>query len=165
MRIVSVTSDTLPAAKTLVDRVFRAQGPFERLFFWMYRHRGSATARMAMRLRGISEFTALWVALSDDGAVIGTTGLYRYRKDAHEAVWLSWFCVAPESRHSGVGGCLLDFTIEQARVTGAAFLRLYTSDIPNEAAAQRLYESRGLMVYESRNRVFYQLFRRQMQLA
>jgi len=117
-----------------------------------------------MRLGRISELRDQWVALDDDGRVLGTTGLYRYRKDAHEAVWLSWFCVAPESRRAGVGGQMLDFTIERARATGATFLRLYTSDVSNEAAAQRLYESRGLNIYQTRNRFFYRLIKREMRL-
>lgn len=164
LRIEIMDSATLSEAKALVDRVFPAQGPFERLFPWTFIGRESAFSRAVLRLAGVSELTEFWVAIDDDGTVIGTTGLYRHCKDAHEAVWLSWFCVAPESRGNGLGGRLLDFSIERARRSGADFLRLYTSDTQNEAAAQRLYEGRGLRVYQSRNRILYRLLRRELRL-
>ncbi len=165
LNIVAVTEDTIGAAQALVNRVFPVQSPVEKLFFWTYARRESRSGKLAMRLAGIAEFTALWVALDEENTVVGTTGLYRYRKDAHEAVWLSWFCVAPEARGAGLGGRLLDFTIEQARPTGAKVLRLYTSNLPSEAVAQRLYESRGLTIYRTKNRLFYQHLERERQLT
>jgi GNAT superfamily N-acetyltransferase len=84
--------------------------------------------------------------------------------DEGEAVWLDWFCVAPGSRGKGVGGQLLDFTVERARASGARFLRLYAWDGARWQAAFRLYESRGFRIYQTRNRVVYRLIRFELEL-
>jgi GNAT superfamily N-acetyltransferase len=165
VQVKAVDAGTLPGAKALVDRVFPHQTPAERLFFWVWPRRMTKLGRALLALARVAELTEVWVAVDDDGAVLGTTGLYRYRKDADEAFWLTWFCVAPESRGAGVGAQLLDFSIAQARQRGAHFLRLYTSDDPNEAVAQNLYESRGLQVYETRNRILYRELRRELRLV
>ena len=162
--IEEVTPGTMPAARALVDRVFRGQGPFASAFFRACEHRDSRLARAYLWLAGMSEVTGLWVALDSDGAVIGASALCRRREGPHDSLWLSWLCVAPESRRGGVGGRLLDFTIEKARASRAAFLRLHTSDLPNEAPAQSLYESRGLRVCRTHDRVFYRLIERELQL-
>lgn len=85
-----------------------------------------------------------WVVLSENSSVIGFTGLYGYTKDRDNALWLGWTCVSPTARGMGIGGKLVDFAIAKARSEGKKFLRLYTSTSPNEAAAQHLYEHRGL---------------------
>ena len=164
VRIVLMTDERIPETKALVDRVFPSQDPAERLFFWAYARRGTWLGKAVFWISRIAEVDRIWVSVDEADAVIGTTGLYRYRRDAHEAVWLSWFCVAPEARGRGVGSRLLDFSVEQARETGARYLRLYTSDDPNEADAQRLYESRGLRECRSKNRIFYRLIKRELEL-
>jgi GNAT superfamily N-acetyltransferase len=97
---------------------------------------------LLVRLAGVADLGDFWVALGEDEAVVGTIGLYRNRKDAHEAVWLSWFTVAPDERGQGLGGRLLDFAIERARASGVSYLRLYTGTDPIMAKAQQVYESR-----------------------
>jgi GNAT superfamily N-acetyltransferase len=86
-----------------------------------------------------------WVATSGD-KVVGTIGLYSYAQDQREALWVGWFAVAPEARGKGTGSQLLDFNIATARQEGMTYMRLYTSTSENEAAAQRLYQSRGLHI-------------------
>ena len=91
----------------------------------------------------------IWVAVNGSDDVCGTTGLYSYKKDENEAVWLSRFCVGPEHRGEGIGKNFLEFSIEKARDSGKAFLRLYTSGDPSEAAAQGLYEKYGFAVVKT----------------
>lgn len=86
-----------------------------------------------------------WVALLES-KVVGITGLYGLKKDAHEALWLSWFCVDPVYRKHGIGSQLLIFTEEEAKRLGAKCLRLYTSTNPEEAVAQHLYEERNYVI-------------------
>jgi GNAT superfamily N-acetyltransferase len=118
-----------------------------------------------MRLAAITEILNFWVAIdSPSGKVLGTTGLYTYMRDATDAVWLAWFCVAPEARGKGIGSRLLDFSIAEARKTGRYYLRLYTSDDRREADAQRLYESRGLRVVGKKRRLFHTVIYRELQL-
>jgi GNAT superfamily N-acetyltransferase len=118
-----------------------------------------------MRLLGVAGVYNFWIAVDEKtGSVLGTTGLYRYNRDASEAVWLAWFCVAPETRRRGVGSRLIDFSIQEAKNAGSRYLRLYTSDYPREKAAQILYESRGLHVVKEKKRLFHTVIYRERTL-
>lgn len=79
--------------------------------------------------------------------VYGTVGLYTYR-DEHEAIWLDWFALDPAVRGYHLGRKLLMHAIQQAKASGAKFLRLLTGTDPDEATAQHLYDSVGLLVYK-----------------
>jgi GNAT superfamily N-acetyltransferase len=87
-----------------------------------------------------------WVALDTDNRVIGTVGVYTYRKDEKESCWISWFCVHPNFRGRGIGKKLLQFAIQIARQAGKKYLRLYTSTHPSEANAHALYEKCGFRI-------------------
>ncbi|MBA7660192.1 hypothetical protein ES703_68192 [subsurface metagenome] len=89
-----------------------------------------------------------WVAIDNTGKVVGTTGLYCYSYDEHEAYWLGWFCVHPDLRKRGIGNKLLRFSIVKARKSGKKFLRLYTSTNPNELNAHRLYKKHGFRLFK-----------------
>jgi len=91
---------------------------------------------------GMAGFLDFWGAIDPQtGALLGITGLYQ-----------------------GIGSRLLDFSIEQAKRTGRKYLRLYTSDMSNEAAAQILYESRGLEIVARKWRLFYTVIYRELRL-
>lgn len=126
----------------------------ERLSFFVIKRPKSVMGRFLMQLAGVKDITAFDVCLDDSGKVIGTTGLYRYRKDAAEALWVAWFCVAPEARGMGVGQQLINHTVQLAIKNGYRKLRLYTSTDPNEEAAQRLYEKNGFQEVK-RNRALF----------
>lgn len=94
-----------------------------------------------------------WVAKErETGKVVGTTGLYNMIGDPL-ARWLGWMSVDPEYRGLGIGKALLQHSIDKAKESGAQVLRLYTSDRPNEATAQLMYESHG---FQEVNRVWNQ---------
>jgi len=165
IQIEPLTIDKLPEASELVKRVFPWQSPTERMSFWIYAHRDIPLARAIMKASGVSDIIGFWVAMDTEAKrVLGTTGLYSYRRDASEAIWLAWFCVAPEARGHGVGSRLLDFSISEARRTNRQYLRLYTSDDHREAAAQPLYESKGLRVVRKKRRVLYTEIHRELAL-
>ncbi|MHC4517723.1 MAG: GNAT family N-acetyltransferase [Planctomycetota bacterium] len=156
IRIEHLEDDRLEAARKLVWRVFPQQSLPERLSFWAIVNRRSPFVHWLTAWAGVADFLDLWGAIdSETGTLLGTTGLYVCTHDATEAVWLAWFCVAPEARRQGIGSQLLDFSIAQAKRTGRQYLRLYTSDRPVEAAAQILYESRGLKIVRKKRRLFY----------
>ena len=98
-----------------------------------------------MFLAGVKDLVAFDVYVDEAELVLGTTGLYRYKKDSDTAVWLAWFCVDPRARGRGIGQALLDHSVARARDAGFSLMRLYTSTDPNEASAQRLYERNGFM--------------------
>jgi GNAT superfamily N-acetyltransferase len=155
IRIEHLDDEQLPAARRLVWRVFPRQSVLERFSFWAIANRRRAFVRWVTAGAGVAEFLDLWGAFDGEtGTLLGTTGLYSCTHDAEEAVWLAWFCVAPEARRQGLGSRLLDFSIDQARRTGRKYLRLYTSNRQNETAAQILYESRGLRIVGKKRRLF-----------
>lgn len=165
IHIKSLGRDLLPDARRLVWRVFPQQNPIERISFWFIANRDSSPMRLLMKFGGVAEILDFWGAIDNQtGKVVGTTGLYSYINDAAEAVWLAWFCVAPEVRKRGIGSQLLDFSIAEARKTGRRYLRLYTSDDLIESAAQRLYESRGLKIVRKQRRLFYTKIYRELYL-
>ncbi|UCD51832.1 MAG: GNAT family N-acetyltransferase [Phycisphaerales bacterium] len=164
MQIVPLTNELVPSAQRLVDRVFPYQSLSERLSLWAYAHRRSLLIRLGLPLFRVKDLTAFWGAV-DEGAdeVIATTGLYSYLRDAEEAVWLGWFCVAPERRGEGIGSMMLDFSIERAREAGKRYFRLYTSDDPDGAAAQRLYEKKGFAIVKvKKKRPFNVIYRQKI---
>jgi ribosomal protein S18 acetylase RimI-like enzyme len=90
-----------------------------------------------------------WLAVDKKGNVLGTTGLYETSKDQSEAAWLGWMSVRPTYRGQGIGGRLMEFSINQARADGKKYLRLYTSNATGEKTAQGLYKKLGLEVVGS----------------
>lgn len=91
-----------------------------------------------------------WVALYH-GHVAGVTGIYFNPLDRHEAVWGGWTAYDPKLRSSVSRAkmLMLDKMLIEARATGRRLLRLYTSTLPAETAANRLYDRAGLKVYRT----------------
>lgn len=85
---------------------------------------------------------AYFVARSEDGEVVGSTGLYE-DADPYEVLWIAWLCVDPEARGEGIGGQLLDFTITEARARGRRNLSVLVPAGPGWESARHLYRSRG----------------------
>lgn len=84
-----------------------------------------------------------WVAMDNQGKVVGTTGLYETMQDQGKAYWLGWMSVPRAYQGQGIGKKLVDFSVEQAQKEGREYLRLYTSTSRGESAAQILYERQG----------------------
>ena len=165
IRIEHLERSRLAEARKLVWRCFPRQTLPERLSFWAIANHRSPHMRRLMAWAGVADFLDFWGAIDQQtGRLLGTTGLYQYTCDAAEAVWLAWFCVAPEVRRRGIGSRLLDFSIAEAKRTGLQYLRLYTSDRKVEAAAQFLYESRGLEVVARKWRPFHTIIYRELRL-
>lgn len=143
MPIIPCPDELMGQAESLVRSVFRWMTPFERFSFIAIRVSKSLAGRLLMWLAGVKDIVAFDVWVDEADLVLGTTGLYRYKKDSDEAVWVAWFCVDPKTRGRGVGQALIDHTVSRAQNAGFNRIRLCTSTDPNEAAAQRLYERNG----------------------
>jgi len=152
IKIVELEDAMIPQFKAFVSQIFPDQSPFEKLSFWVHKHRKNPLIKIAVRLYGTMEISKYWIALDDNGNICGTTGIYTKNKDKHEAFWLSWFCVAKEMRGQGIGKLLIEFTTNIAEEQGKKYLRLYTSDDPNEAAAQSLYEKYGFKIVRTKKK-------------
>jgi len=162
MQIQALSHSTLSSAVELANLVFPYQKLLERadLAFRLSLTSGWIP-KLILRLASVAE-AHYWVALNEDGDVIGVTGLYKYLNDKDDSLWLGWTCVSPMVRGKGIGGQLVDFAIAKARSEGKQFLKLYTSNHPNEATAQYLYERRGLQIVsekEIRGTPFKRIYR------
>jgi len=140
VRIVELNDTLIPQAKALVSRVFPEQSFDERISFWVYTRRRSKIMKFFLNIYGSMGIYQYWVALDENDKICGITGIYSVNRDVHDSIWLSWFCVDPEMRKKGIGRLLIEFSINIAKSLGKKYLRLYTSDDPNEKAAQGLYD-------------------------
>jgi ribosomal protein S18 acetylase RimI-like enzyme len=95
---------------------------------WIERARESAT----------SNERALWVAVADDGRMLGMVGVHLEEQGA--SLFGTW--VDPAARGAGLGGRMLDALIAWLEVRHPA-VAISLSVNPTLAAAVRLYESRG----------------------
>lgn len=155
MRIEPLSYKTLNRAIDLVNKIF----PYQRSHL---RENASITLtgsldRNSLLYKFIFDFMKItdvnyWVAVDDSGSkVIGITGLYSYLEDGEEAYWLGYTCVDSENRGQGIGRELIDLAIEKAREAGKKFLRAYTSNNPEQATAQILYEKKGFRITGEEN--------------
>ncbi|ACB85127.1 GNAT family N-acetyltransferase [Natranaerobius thermophilus] len=154
IKIISATEETLPKAKKLIKRVFPSRTLFEQLSLIAMTNQDNWLINKLTNLFGYN-IIDIWVAVNEKEEVVGTTGLYSCRQDEDVALWLFWYCVDPEERGKRIGKKLLTYAIEQAKSRGAKYLRLYTSDDPNERAAQIVYEKHGLNEIKRKNKLFY----------
>jgi len=164
MIIRTLDAPFIKQAVKLASKVFPYRALSVHLSFWAYGHQGNPIVSELMRLAGYVPPIDYWVALDENNEVIGTTGIYTYKKDSREAVWMAWFCVDPAHKGQGIGKRLLEHSIAMARAQGKQYFRLYTSTLPREAAAQRLYEKYNFKITKKKNRVFYQLLYRELAL-
>jgi len=164
IKIKTARGEQLQMAKRLIRRVFPWRSPREEVILFAMTNRQSWIARKMLYLSRIKEIAEIWVAINEDKEVIGTVGLYTYRKDHSEAIWLFWYCVAPEERGQGTGKKLLKQAIQEAKKLDIDYLRLYTSNLANERVAQQIYEKHGLKEIRRKNRIFYQEIIRELRL-
>jgi ribosomal protein S18 acetylase RimI-like enzyme len=130
----------------------------------MFKHQKYYFVKKLIRLFGVSSISNFWVALNEDNDVIGTTGIYTYTKEDREAIWLAWFCVDPNQRGKGIGKQLIEHSIKVAKKYDKKFFRLYTTDDPNERAAQSLYEKYGFREVKREKKLFYEKIYRELEL-
>ncbi len=164
VKIISATEETLLEAKNLVKRVFPYRSISEQFTLIAMTHQDNNLIDKIMNLFGIKDIIDIWVAVNEHDQVVGTTGLYNYWRDEDEAVWLFWYCVAPEERGKGIGKKLLTHTIKEAKNMNVDYLRLYTSDDRNEKEAQIVYEKHGFKEVKRKNKIFYTEIIRQLKL-
>jgi GNAT superfamily N-acetyltransferase len=83
-------------------------------------------------------YTALWVAVGEDDAVVGSVAL---RDLGDGAVELKRMYLRSDQRGRGLGKQLLELALDWARANEMRVVRLDTSE--RMVAAQRLYEANG----------------------
>ena len=99
-----------------------------------------------LKERGIRKL-AYYMALDETtNHVLGVIGQYELDGDLPDLVWVGWFCVDPVCRGQKVGESLLRWNMQHAKAHGYTLMKLYTSDLPSEQAAQGLYQKLGFEV-------------------
>jgi len=164
INIVPLTRENTPKAAALAVQVFPYDKRYVRLSYWAVSNLSNPLVRLVLRVGRINALLDHWAAVDEQGEVVGTIGLYTYRKDAHEAAWLTWYCVAPAARGHGLGKRLIAHAADRTRAMGKTYLRLYTSTDPNEAVAQHVYEKAGLALTHKKRVPGTTLLYREMKL-
>ena len=88
-----------------------------------------------------SSSTDLFLALDDDGHILGVSTLAVFRIPTAIRAWIEDVVVDESARGRGVGERLVDAMVERARERGAATVDLTSR--PSRDAANRLYLRRG----------------------
>jgi len=135
-----------------------------RLTFWLYRNR-ALIVKYILWIAGIKEQLNYWVAVNEQGKIIGTIGLYSKINDSFNSVWMAYFCVDPDSRKQGVGRKLIEHAIEQAKLLDVKYFNLYTSTIKNELTSHRLYYEYGFRLVKTTNKLFYKMLYMQLDFS
>lgn len=164
IQIVKLEDPLIKKTDKLVSKVFPFRSLSERLTFWAFKNQNSGLVKKLIKFFGVSSLSNFWVAIDENNNVLGTTGIYTYIKDENEAIWLAWFCVDPEQRGKGIGKKLIEYSINMAREYKKKYFRLYTSNDPNETAAQNLYEKYGFKVIKKKKKLFYTKIYRELVL-
>jgi GNAT superfamily N-acetyltransferase len=131
IRIEPLSKKTLSEAIELLESIFEYRPDQEQI----RKNLGDSISN-----QGFSK--EYWVAISVEGKVIGTVGLYKqsWKRNNDNILWLGWFGVHPSYRRRGIGSMLLNFAVSEAKKKKARELRLYTSREENEMPAHRLYK-------------------------
>ena len=148
--IVPLTPENLPAAISAGKDGFRYGWPILNPAKDFRASLESTKSNLPLSMNPkVESNSRYWLAVDKNGNVLGTTGLYESGKDASEAAWLGWMSVRSAYRGQGIGKLLVEHSIEQAKLDGKQYLRLYTSTARGEKTAQSLYEKHGLKIVGS----------------
>lgn len=82
------------------------------------------------------------------GKAAATVGFYYKEEDVEDALWGSWYGVSPQYQRRGLGLAMILFGSRRALSCNKKYFRLYTEDMEEEVAANRIYELLGIKVYE-----------------
>ena len=94
-----------------------------------------------------SPATDLFIALADDGTVIGMSTLATFRIPTGMRAWIEDVTVDEAGRGQGVGTALTQAMIERARDLGCKTVELTSR--PSREAANRLYQRLGFVPRET----------------
>jgi GNAT superfamily N-acetyltransferase len=144
MKIRPMTEDDLKAVLGIIgqhddDDADAAEAYFERFFKEEEEGRGADRH---------------FVALSDEGAVVGVGGAEEDPEEGDRIWWLGWFYVHPGWQRQGVGEALLARSLDWARSKGGRKIYVDVSALPLYDAARSFYVKHGF-VEEGRLRDFY----------
>jgi len=94
-----------------------------------------------------SPATDLFIALDDDGTIVGMSTLVTFRIPTARRAWIEDVVVDETARGQGVGDALTRAMVDRARELGAATVDLTSR--PSREAANRLYERAGFVRRET----------------
>lgn len=98
-----------------------------------------STAHLARLIA--AEATELYLALDDEGEIVGMLTLAHYPLPTGERVWIEDVVVDASARGAGAGAALVHAAVARARELGA--WRIDLTSRPEREAANRLYQRLG----------------------
>lgn len=144
--IEPLSNDTYPCALELVRSTFRIEPDDNpELEMEEFLEPGKHTAE----LRAVGTCNPRFWTLSSNKRVVGITGLYFNPEDESEAAWGNWtiYDTSKKGKLSRNRYRLLRKVVYEANCTGRKYLRLRTSDIPEETEANHLYDQMGFNTF------------------
>ena len=81
-----------------------------------------------------------FLVCDETGHAFGFCGMFETIADLYSASWMGWLCVQPEFQNNGIGAAMIQFCIDQARIKGADFLRVETSNQSMMARTNRILQ-------------------------
>jgi GNAT superfamily N-acetyltransferase len=142
IKIKPLTKDKINEAIALIERIFDSSPTdIDSPRIWFPASLYPEKYKKYYEKLGVIECRYFLAIDSETDKIIGTTGYYELKGDKNEADWLGWFSVSPEYRRKGIGTKLLEFIKNKSKIRGKKYLRLYTTDSPEEKPAQKFYDS------------------------
>jgi cation diffusion facilitator family transporter len=146
IQIVPLSKDTLPSALKVIRSIFRIESD-DKPEWEMEECLEPGKHTAELRALGISN--PLYWVLCSNNRVLGVTGLYFNPKYESEAVWGTWsaYDTSKKGKLSRNRYRLMRKVVYEAHSTGRKYLRLCTSDFPEEIQANHLYDHVGFTTY------------------
>jgi ribosomal protein S18 acetylase RimI-like enzyme len=85
----------------------------------------------------------VWVAVADDGTVVGFTAIDLPEDEHHGEIYM--IAVDPAAQGTGVGAKLTEHAVEQMRAAGKTLAIVNTGGDPGHAPARATYEKAGFV--------------------
>ncbi|MFZ2655694.1 MAG: cation diffusion facilitator family transporter [Victivallales bacterium] len=146
IQIMPLSKDMLPSALKLIRSSFRIESD-DKPEWEMEECLEPGMHAAELRALGISN-PRYWV-LCGNNRVLGVTGIYINPKYESEAVWGTWsaYDTSKKGKLSRNRYRLMRKVVHEAHSTGRKYLRLCTSDFPEEREANHLYDHVGFTTY------------------
>lgn len=142
-----VVKENLPVAIAAGKKVFPKDSRNHRLPERAYRY-SLNLKRAPKEVREEHRLMIYYLIYNQEKEVIGITGLYQCVDDPEDTYWLGWYGVIPEFRSKRYGTVILEFTEQLVIERQGTVLKLWTTEEPDEAAAQFVFEKMNYKIVE-----------------
>ncbi len=143
LRIINISETNLKAVNHFANRTFLWE-------FCEPSREIAADPRYMAERRLIS--SRYWAMVNSKGKIIGVTGICDVEGEDPKNCYLGFFILDKSYRGKGLGKRFLDFTEEQARLSGKLQMRVLTSTFIPYRGGRALYRRNGYRIIATKNR-------------